>query len=137
MRPSLSEAQQLIDDSPFNRWLGIQVTELTDTSVTFLVEARPEWVSSPERQSVHGGVVSALLDTAADFALIGTIGLPVPTLDLTVHYLRAVTAGPLTVVGRLVKPGRVISTAEAELRDAHGKVLAVGRGTFLSQVAAA
>lgn len=134
--PRLEDVQAELDASPYNQWLGLRITELTTTTATFEATARDEWVSSPERQAVHGGVVSALLDTAADFALIGTIGSPVPTIDLTVHYLRPVTAGTLTVKGRVLKPGRQIATADAELFDADGKLLATARGTFLASAAA-
>lgn len=133
--PDLDVVQGWIDESPFNSWLGIRVVALTQTGVTFEVDARDEWISNTEFQSVHGGVVTALLDAAADFSLIGALGAPVPTIDLSVHFLRTATAGPLRVEGRLVKPGRQIATAEAELLDAAGKQLAIARGTFLASAA--
>lgn len=135
--PALDVVQSWIDDSPYNSWLGLRVTELTGISITFETEARPEWRTTVEPPVVHGGILAALLDTAADFALVGTIGKPVPTIDLTVHYLRGAAVGPLTVVGRLIKPGSQIATAEAEVIGADGKVVAIGRGTFLASAAGA
>ena len=133
--PTLDVVQGWIDESPYNALLGIRVTDLTETTVTFEVDARPEWRTTVEPPAVHGGILAALLDSAADFSLIGTVGKPVPTIDLSVNYLRGAAIGPIRVVGRLIKPGSQIATAEAEATDASGKVVAIARGTFLASAA--
>lgn len=135
--PTLDEVQAWLDAAPFHQWLGLRVTELTSTDVTIVAEAKHSWLSDTDRGSVHGGILGALLDTAADFSLIGTIGAPVPTIDLQVNYLRPAGVGLLTAKGHLVKPGSQIATAWSEVLDANGKQLAIGRGTFLASAAGA
>ncbi|MDU7360205.1 MAG: PaaI family thioesterase [Propionibacteriaceae bacterium] len=135
--PTLDEVQRWLDAAPFHQWLGLQVTAITESTVRIETDAKPEWLSDTDRGSVHGGILGALLDTAADYALIGTIGKPVPTIDLQVNYLRPAGVGKLTAVGHLVKPGSQIATAWSEVLDANGKQLAIGRGTFLASAAGA
>ena len=71
---------------------------------------------------VHGGLVCTLLDTVAGCAVHTTLpaGVAYTSIELKVNYLRAVhaTSGPLTAIGRVVKPGRRVAFAEGEVLDA-------------------
>ena len=51
-----------------------------------------------------------------------------------VDYHRAAIKCDMIAKARIVKLGRVYSTAEAEVYDPDGKMLASGRGTFLTHV---
>ncbi|MGC5617628.1 PaaI family thioesterase [Georgenia sp. Z1491] len=133
--PSPAEVEAELLRSPFHRWLGLRVTDVTRESVTIEVEAREEFIADVDAGYVHGGILATLLDLAADWALVGAIGTGVPTIDFSISYLRAAHPGTLTVTGRAVRPGRQVSHAEAEVRDADGRLLAVGRGSFLSSAA--
>ena len=77
---------------------------------------------------VHGGVISTLLDTAAACSVHSTlaVGEMYTSLDLTVKFLRPVTAGSglLTCVGTVLQRGRRTALAQAELTDGRGKVVA-------------
>ncbi|MGO1562582.1 MAG: PaaI family thioesterase [Actinomycetaceae bacterium] len=131
--PAQVEAELL--RSPYHRWLGLHVSEVTGDGIVLEVEAREDFVADVDAGYVHGGILAALLDVAADWALVGALGTGVPTIDLSVNYLRAAQPGPLRVTGRAIRPGRQVSHAEAEVHDADGRLLAVGRGSFLSAVA--
>jgi uncharacterized protein (TIGR00369 family) len=78
--------------------------------------------------TVHGGVLSALLDTAAACAVHTTLapGEGYTSLDLTVKFLRPVTvqSGLLTCEGTLVQRGRRTALAQAQLTDEAGKLVA-------------
>ena len=78
--------------------------------------------------SVHGGVVATLLDSAAGCAVQTTLpaGVGYTSLDLSVKYLRSVRAdsGTITCTGRVVHAGRRTALAQADLRDASGRLLA-------------
>ncbi|WP_147916005.1 PaaI family thioesterase [Ruania zhangjianzhongii] len=131
-QPTLTapELQQRLREAPFHDWLGLEVRSVTDTGLELTATWRPEWANSVGK--THGGILSSLLDLAADWALVATQGVPAPTIDFTVHYLRAAAPGDLTVRARLVRAGRSLTVAEAEVLDASGKTLAVGRGTYAS-----
>lgn len=78
--------------------------------------------------SVHGGIISTLLDTAAGCSVHSTlaVGEAYTSLDLTVKFLRAVTveSGRLRCVGRVIQRGRRTALAEAQLFDGGGRLVA-------------
>lgn len=78
--------------------------------------------------SVHGGVISTLLDTAAGCSVHSTlaVGEGYTSQDLTVKFLRPVTveSGRLRAVGRVVHRGRRTALAEAQLFDQQGRLVA-------------
>lgn len=77
---------------------------------------------------VHGGVISAILDTAAGCSVHTTLaeGEGYTSLDLTVKFLRPVTvdSGLLRAVGRVIQRGRRTALAQAELFDERERLLA-------------
>lgn len=127
---SIQNVQDRIDSGAYNKWLGLTITDLTATSITLEAEAKAEWMNSRDGEIVHGGIISALLDVAACFSLVGSLGGTAPTIDLNTHFLRALGPGKVIIEGRLVKPGRAIAIAEAELYNEGGKTAAIARGTF-------
>ncbi len=124
--------QRLIARAPFHQWLGIEVTAVHDDGIELKAKWREEWVVNPERRYTHGGILAALVDLAADWALVKRTGRGVPTIDLRVDYHAAAMPGDLTVKGRAVKAGSQFSCAEAFVYDASGKLLASGRGTYFT-----
>lgn len=131
-RITIEEVQRLITRAPFHQWLGIEVTALSDDGIELTARWREEWVVSPERRYTHGGILAALIDLAADWALVKRTGRGVPTIDMRVDYHAAAMPGDLTVKGRVVRPGGQFATAEAQVYDASGKLLASGRGTYFT-----
>ena len=76
-----------------------------------------------------------LLDSALGCAVHTTLpaGVGYTSIEMKVNYLRAVHAdsGELTARGWVVKPGRRVAFAEADVRDAAGKVVATGSSSLL------
>jgi uncharacterized protein (TIGR00369 family) len=104
---------------------------MTDFQVergTVSVELKAELRHYNPIGSVHGGVISTLLDTAAACAVHSTleVGELYTSLDLTVKFLRPVTvdSGTLKAVGTVIQRGRRTALAEAQLFDQRGKLLA-------------
>src|SRR6266516_720909 len=85
---------------------------------------------------VRGGVLSALVDMAVGGA-VGTThegpggGVGQSTLDLNVSFLAAAGDGDLFAEGRLLRRGRTIAFGEARISDASGRLVAVGRATYM------
>lgn len=134
--PSLAAVQRTLEGGTFNNWLGLKVTAITADSITLEAASRPEWTNAQDGSVIHGGILSALLDTAACFALTGTIGGPAPTIDLQTQFLRPARPGRLIVTGRLVKPGRGVAFAQAEVHTEGQKVAATAQGTFAASASA-
>lgn len=129
---TLEHAQELIDRGAYHRWLGIKVKALHDDGIELTARWREEWVVNPERRYTHGGVLAALVDLAADWAMVKKTGRGVPTIDMRVDYHAPAMPGDLTLRGKIVRMGSTVSTAEAMIFDAQGKLLASGRGTYLT-----
>ncbi|MET9761963.1 PaaI family thioesterase [Streptomyces sp. NPDC006372] len=123
--------------SPFHTWLDLRVLEADASQLRLRATWREEWSNGDSRHSTHGGIVAALLDLAADWAIACAGGQTAPTLDFAVQYLRAAKPGDLVVVGRVLKLGRSVTFAEAEVLDSDGETVAVGRGTYASFTKAA
>ncbi|HEY1541990.1 MAG TPA: hotdog fold thioesterase, partial [Xanthobacteraceae bacterium] len=81
---TIERAQELIDRGAYHRWLGIKVTALHDDGIELTAKWREEWVVNPERRYTHGGVLAALVDLAADWAMVKKTGRGVPTIDMRV-----------------------------------------------------
>lgn len=129
---SLERVRELMTRAPYHQWLGLQVNSIADGEVEFKVTWREEWVVNPERRYTHGGLLATLIDIGADWALYSSTGRGVPTIDLRVDYHSAAMPGDLTVRGKVVRAGRQFSCAEARVFDQSGKLLASGRGTYLT-----
>jgi uncharacterized protein (TIGR00369 family) len=128
----LEEVQELISRGPYLRWLGLNVLSVGEGFIEVKATWREEWVANPKLGQTHGGILAALIDFAADFALVHDIGRPVPTIDRRVDYHRLATKGDLVVKGRVIKLGKQFSVCEAEIFDEGGKLIASGRGTYIT-----
>jgi uncharacterized protein (TIGR00369 family) len=89
-------------------------------------------VVNPDRRYTHGGILATLVDLGADWAMVKKNGRGVPTINLHVDYHAVAMPGDLTIRGKVVRMGGQFSTSEAHVFDAQGKLLASGRGTYLT-----
>jgi uncharacterized protein (TIGR00369 family) len=129
---TLEQVQALITRAPFHQWLGLTVLAVGDDSIEIKATWREEWVVNVERRYTHGGILAALIDLAADFALVKQTGRGVPTIDMRIDYHRAAMPGDLIARGKVVRAGSQFSTAAAEIFDKDGKLIASGRGTYFT-----
>jgi uncharacterized protein (TIGR00369 family) len=130
--PSAGDVQKLLSRAPYHQWLGLKVVTVGDGTIELTANWREEWVVNPDRGYTHGGILAALVDLAADWAMVSKTGRGVPTVDLRVDYHRAAMPGVLTIRGEIVQFGKQVSVAEAKVFDKEGRLLASGRGTYLT-----
>ena len=124
--------QELITRGPFNRWLNFTVMRADHDGIEVRATWREEWVVNPQRRYTHGGILAAIVDTAADYAIAASLGRPVPTISVRVDYHRAAMPGDLTARAQVVRMGSQYSTAEAYVYDTEGQLVASGRGTYFT-----
>jgi len=129
---TLEQVQALVARAPFHQWLGIEVLAVGDDSIELKATWRQEWVVNKERGYTHGGVLAALIDLAADWAMVRQTGRGVPTIDLRVDYHRPAMPGDLVVHGKVIRGGAQFATAEAQVFDRDHKLIASGRGTYFT-----
>ena len=119
----------------FWRYLGVQVDDAGEGWVRLRVPVG-DGLRNAAGAPVHGGVLSALVDMAVGGAL-GTThdnaagGVGQTTLDLNVSFLAAAGDCDIVAEGRLLHRGRSIAFGEARITDGAGKLVAVGRATYM------
>jgi len=117
------------------------IAMLMQMAITGLEEGRVEFTCAVDESVynpigvVHGGLVCTMLDTVAGCAVHTTLpaGVGYTSIELKVNYLRPVHAasGPLTAIGRVIKPGRRVAFAEGEVLDAAGRSVATASSSLL------
>jgi uncharacterized protein (TIGR00369 family) len=118
---------------PVCRLLGFALTEVEPGRAGF--ECAPSESQYNPIGSVHGGVISTLLDAALSCAVHATLpaGTAYTTAELKVNFVRPVVVGTgrLRAEGRVIHGGNRLATAEARLTDLAGKLYAHAVGTCL------
>ncbi len=118
---------------PFMELLGIRAVSVEPGSVAFEFDPA-EYMYSP-LGTVHGGIVTVLLDTAMGCSFHSTLpaGVGYTTIELKVSFLRPVTArsGTLRAVGHVVHSGSRVASADARLTDREGKLVASATSSLL------
>ena len=126
---NLADVMQI---APFHRWLGLKIVQQNNDQLELEMPWRDELVSNPVIGAVHGGILASLIDLTGLYAIIAAGGIARATVDLRVDYHRAATNGPLRAIGQVVKLGKTISTADTRIIDDDERLVASGRGTYLS-----
>lgn len=128
---SFEALDEMVRRAPFHRWLAVELVALNDDDVVLRMPRREEMVSSVTHGYIHGGVLASLVDLTAVFAIAAKLGRGAPTIDLRVDFHRPAITTELRAIGRVIRLGRTIATAEATILDAEGVLVASGRGAFL------
>lgn len=134
--PTAEDIQARLLNAPYHQWLGLQVLEVGEGTIELSATWREEWVVNVEGGYTHGGILAALVDLTADWALVSLAGKGVPTIDLRVDYHRP-AKGDLRASGKVIKFGKQFSVAEGRLFDTEGNLVASGRGVYSTPVAKA
>lgn len=120
--------------SPFMRHMNLEILDMShdDAKLSVRMPIRPEY----ERGAVgsgqfHGGAIAALIDVVGDFALGITVGGGVPTMNLRIDYLRPGTGAYLDGVAVVRRTGRTSAVVDIEVLSEDGKLVALGRGTYV------
>jgi uncharacterized protein (TIGR00369 family) len=124
-----TEIRERMATSAFHTWMGMRVEEVGEGEAVLALESSQHHLNL--QGLIHGGVIATLADTAAGLALRSTIepGTRHVTINLDVQYLRPAREGTLTARGRVVRAGRSIGFADAEVTDGGGTVIARAQAT--------
>ncbi len=86
---------EVIAGLPFCREIGMRLHRAEDGVAVVSVPYDASLVGDPETGVLHGGVITALLDTACGWAVMASAAKlkSTATLDLRIDYMRPATAG--------------------------------------------
>lgn len=128
----------------FNRTLGLEVAEMTADRAVFHLVSRPELIGNVSKQALHGGVISATLDTVGGMVAMAALVeradsaeealtslMRVGTIDLRVDYLRPAVAASFTARAFPLRIGRTVAVTRMEFLDDQDRLVAVGTGTYI------
>ncbi|HEY0261659.1 MAG TPA: PaaI family thioesterase [Chitinophagales bacterium] len=118
---------------PLTHTLDIGVGEVEKGKVVFTFV--PQEFHYNPIGTVHGGVISTIIDSAMGCTLHSLLeaGTGYTTLELKVNFLKAITVktGELRAIGKVINLGSRTALVEAELVDEKGTLYAYGVSTCL------
>ena len=88
-------ARQFIETIPHSKALGMEITALGDGMAGIAMRYDERVIGDPQSGVIHGGAVSALMDTCGGAAVMSHPDAPAgtATIDLRIDYMRAATPG--------------------------------------------
>ena len=122
----------LIVDSPLGRLLGFEVGSIERDRVRVRLPFRAEVTTVGD--IVHGGAISALVDTAATGAAWSAADMSAnprgTTIALTVNFIAAARGQDITADARVIQRGRTITVCEVSVESSDGKRVAGALVTY-------
>ena len=102
----LARARIAFASVAYAKFLGLELCDLKTGEVSVCLDVRDELKQN--QGVVHGGAIASLIDTASAFVILTAIDESerVTTTDLTIHYLRPITAGRMLAKARIMRAGR-------------------------------
>jgi uncharacterized protein (TIGR00369 family) len=127
----LEELKERVRNSPFHRWAGVELVSVGGGRGELAIDLQDHHFNP--QGIVHGGIISAMADTAIGLALRSRLpaGMTHRTAQLNIHFLTKGEGNRLVGRGRAVHLGRRMGYGEAEVLDGTGRLLARATATFI------
>ena len=124
--------REFVPNSPLAILLGIELVGLEPDAAELRLPFKPELATMGD--TVHGGALAALLDTAVTVAAWShdeePESLAGATVSLHIDYVAAARGKDLIARARLTKRGRRLCFVRAEASEPEGRVVATAQGTY-------
>lgn len=143
----LERIREIFDNKiPFNQVLGLQVHSLDMDRPKIRFDMREALVGNYIKGSLHGGVISAVIDVTGGLAAFMGLqkklaGEPVDvklekfsklgTIDLRIDYLRPGLGQKFEATGYILRTGNKVAVARIELKNETDQLIAVGTGAYV------
>ncbi len=134
------------DKIPFNKVLGLRVHSLEYDEVMLKFVMRDELIGNYMRSSLHGGVISSVIDVTGGLAAFMGVQQKnsncnlqekldrfskLGTIDLRVDYLRPGCGKWFIASGYTLRTGKKVAVTRIELKNDQEDLIAVGTGTYV------
>ena len=135
MTPNLEQVKKVVEQMiPLHRFLGVEVLYVERGYVKLRVPFREEVVGNFVHRHWHGGMLSAMLDSAG--GMVAGSCFPelfdrISTIDIRVDYLRPARDKAIIVEAKALRVGyRTVVTSMQIRQEGSDDVLTEGRGVF-------
>ena len=127
------EVQELLDASPFIKFMNVQVESLdiAQDRIVMRMPLRPEFERRAGTGQFHGGAIASLIDLAGDYAIVMKVGAGVPTVNFRTDFLRPAMNTDLIATAQVRRAGRTIAVVDIDIHDGEKRLIAIGRGTYV------
>lgn len=124
-----TKAPQWRSSVPLYQHLGFQLDALDDGHSQVRLAFQPHLGNT--RGDVHGGTIAAIVDAAMSQAVRSLVdtAMGIATMNMNLNYL-APAKGEITCKGVVIKRGRSIMFAEAEVTGENGEVACRASGSY-------
>ena len=124
---------RVIESMPFAKHLGMELLEASDGRAKLVMRYQDE--NSTAAKALHGGAISALIDTTGAMAAWTTAEIATPkyfgsTVGINVNYLSGAIGEDVFAEGTILKRGKEIIYTDVRVTNADGKLLAQGSVTY-------
>lgn len=130
----------------FNKLMGLKLQALSATQAHVSLAMRTELVGNFSEGRLHGGVISAALDTTGGIAVTAALCAryadesfeqhavrfsKLGTVDLRIDYLRPGISKQFEMRAEVIRLGSRIANTRMEFFGDDGKLLATGNGVYI------
>lgn len=127
-----NQAGSLFNNVPVNRFLGFELVSCSKEGAEVRMTVQPEHIQ--ETGIVHGGLLSALADTAAVYALYPELpdDKAMTSIEFKINFLQParIDAGRLIARSRVVRRGRKVAVCDVDVSQSD-RTVAKGLFTYL------
>jgi len=130
MQPVLEKLIKQARNNPFYQLLNIKIEEVRRNCARLSIEIDERHIQL--LNTVHGGVMASLADSAAAWAIYGSNdleGTPV-TVEMKINFLRPVKSGKLVAEARTCSKGSRILVSDVEIKNSEDNLIAKSIVTY-------
>lgn len=120
--------RESFESSPFFSHVGLEIVHFEEGNILLKLPVTEQHLNA--NKTLHGGVHATMLDVILGITIRSITKTRCTTVNLNVNYFVPVTSGNVFAKARVLQQGYRIVTAEGEITDEQGNMLAKGIGTF-------
>lgn len=130
----------------FDRVLGLKIDSFAADKPRIRFDMRPELIGHPVRKVLHGGVIAAVLDATAGFAVLLALMkkhrdesheaqlarfMKIGTIDLRIDYIQPGRGNHFLASAHVFRVGGKVASVRMEMENDAGELIAAGAAAFI------
>lgn len=119
---------QLFQGSPIKQSMGMEIHYNESGQAVFTQKYNKDFDHA--MHDVHGGLIATMIDNALWFTVAPYYDHWIVTVEFQVRLHEPAQQEDLVAVGKIIRHGKRLTSAEAEIHSASGRLIATGTGTL-------